>query len=246
MSIESVTPLIIPKKEKLTIGEIASLVISFYKKLASVDSGYNHLSIVSEKKSLYQSMDIHDVEATEFLVEEIIHQNIDEIRKISDVDSVDHSFSWDRPIQFALEPAEDPKLLMILSYAFHTEIRSIAPIIVNEECLDSYSKARWFLDAARESFSVDRSVIKVSTRDFRAVSRKYRAPLGWINYFSDDSEWQIPDDLEGIEYEKVEGGKYLIVSRENIGSSPDQFEAAAKKLARLMEDLGDRVPRYKK
>ena len=246
MNIESVTPLVILKKERLSIGEMATLVVNFYKKFAAVDSGYNQLSIVSEKKSVYQSIDIHDVDAISFLAEEIINQNIEDIRKRNNVDKVDFNFSRENMISFSLAPAKDPESLMGLSHSFSTMLPRIGPIIVNQDCLNSYSKAKWFLETARESFSVDSAVIKVSTKNLRDISRKYHAPLNWINYFSDDGEWQIPDDLEGFEYEKVEGGKYLILSRDYIGSDSGRFEAATKKLAQRMEELGERVPGYKK
>ena len=88
-------------------------------------------------------------------------------------------------------------------------------------------------------------MIKVSDRDINKLSRGYKAPLGWITYFSNDYEIQIPDDLKGIEYEHTENGKYLILTRENP-ITPEVIENNKEKLINLMGEINEKAPEYSK
>ncbi|WP_075604139.1 hypothetical protein [Saccharicrinis aurantiacus] len=121
----------------------------------------------------------------------------------------------------------------------------IGNIVTNPICFDSFEKAKFFLDTTKESFLVDYSVIKIFDKDINKVARGYKAPLGWLTYFSNDYEIAIPDDLEGIEYEHTETGKYLILTRE-IPISAEKQEANKQKLLSLMGEIERRVPEYSK
>ena len=96
-----------------------------------------------------------------------------------------------------------------------------------------------------KSFSIEYSVIKVSDRDINKISRRYKAPLGWITYFSNDYEISVPNDLEGIQYEHTENGKYLILTKENPTDSA-VLDTNKEKLITLMEEIKERVPNYGK
>jgi hypothetical protein len=88
----------------------------------------------------------------------------------------------------------------------------------------------------------------VGIRDlpFQKASKNIIAPLGWITYFSDDFTPVIPDDLEGIEYEFTDKGKYLILTRDDFPTDNEIFEGYKQKLLNLMEEIKRRVPEYSK
>ena len=88
---------------KLTIREIAVLVLNFYRKLAHEDDNFNVLYIVSEKKALYDRIDINKPEAIKKLAEEILNQNIEDIKKQDKVESPDIDYSRESDILFSLE-----------------------------------------------------------------------------------------------------------------------------------------------
>lgn len=69
-------------------------------------------------------------------------------------------------------------------------------------------------------------------------------PLGFITYFSNDYDVQIPDNLEGFEYEYTSKGKYLIATREDFTVSKEAYQEQKEKLLRTMEYLGKTVPGY--
>ena len=73
-----------------------------------------------------------------------------------------------------------------------------------------------------------------------------KRPLGWITYISNDYEIPIPDDLEGIEYEHTDKGKYLILTREDFTTDKETYEAHKQKLLDTMEEIKRRVPEYGK
>lgn len=88
----------------------------------------------------------------------------------------------------------------------------------------------------------------VGIRDlpFQKSCKNIIAPLGWITYFSRSFKPEIPDDLEGIEYEHTDKGKYLILTRENFTTDKEIYEAHKQKLLNLMEEIKRRVPEYSK
>ena len=72
----------------------------------------------------------------------------------------------------------------------------------------------------------------------------YENRLGWITYFSNDYEIQIPNDIEGFDCEYAENGKYLIATREDFTVSKEAYQVQKEKLLKAMEYLGRSVPGY--
>ena len=81
---------------------------------------------------------------------------------------------------------------------------------------------------------------------FLEITKAFKKPLGWITYFSNDYEIPIPDNLEGIEYEHTDKGKYLILTREDFTTDKEAYEAHKQKLLEVMEEIKRRVPEYGK
>jgi hypothetical protein len=81
---------------------------------------------------------------------------------------------------------------------------------------------------------------------FQEGNKNIIAPLGWITYFSNDFKPVIPDDLEGIEYEYTDKGKYLILTRDDFPTDKKIFEGYKQKLLNIMEEIKRRVPEYSK
>src|SRR5690606_22561515 len=194
-------------KEKLSIAQIAELVLSFYKTLAIKNSNFNEINIVSERPSLYDSIDIQNSNAQKVLAEEILNQNIGDIRKQDKVENPNINYSREASILFSLEVKIGRETLITLSFSFGAKITpSIGAIAINKYCFDSFEKVNYFLKAENAIFNVVYSVLKIRERSFTRKTRALISPLGWITYFSNNHEVQIPDDLEGIEYEHTDKG----------------------------------------
>lgn len=71
-----------------------------------------------------------------------------------------------------------------------------------------------------------------------------KQPFGWVTYFSNDNEIQIPNDLEGVEYERTENGKFIILTREDFTVSKEAYEVQRDKLLAVMKEVKERVPEY--
>jgi hypothetical protein len=71
-------------------------------------------------------------------------------------------------------------------------------------------------------------------------------PLGWITYFSNDFEIPIPNDLEGMEYEHADKGKYLILTRSDFTSDKDLYFKYREKLISTIKYLKENTPGYAK
>lgn len=91
-----------------------------------------------------------------------------------------------------------------------------------------------------------RGAVGIRDLPFQKTCKNIIAPLGWITYFSKSFKPEIPDDLEGIEYEHTDKGKYLILTREDFTTNKETYEAHKQKLLKLMEEIKRRVPEYSK
>lgn len=250
MKHSKLVPFALLKKERLTITKIAQLTIDFYRNLSLDNDNYSKLKIVSEKKSLFENIQIQDSNAVEILAHEILHQNTDKIIEMDKVENPDINFIFKETfISYALQTRIDIDTLITLDFCFSVSKHlgsSIGSIVVNDECFNTFSKAKLFLETLETSFPTEYSVIKFSDREFSKIARVYKAPLGWITYFSKDSEISIPDDLEGIEYEHTDTGKYLILTREDFTTDKEIYDAHKQKLLDTMEEIKRRVPEYGK
>ncbi|MGB3467706.1 MAG: hypothetical protein WBA74_20640 [Cyclobacteriaceae bacterium] len=248
MKNSKLVPLVILKRRQISIAQIAQLTIDFYKKLHHFNSNYGLLNIISEIKTVYDSINIHDKNAQYKLANEILNQNIERIIEIDGIRNPDIDFLFNKSfISYALQVKVERETLATFDFCFSISPHlgsSIGSIVVNELCFNEFNKAKFFLDTAKASFAVDYSVMKIFDRNINKASRSFKAPLGLITYFSNDYEIPIPDDLEGIEYEYTDKGKYLILTRENIAKDEAKLEKAKQKLLKTMQEIADRVPEY--
>lgn len=91
-----------------------------------------------------------------------------------------------------------------------------------------------------------RGAVGIRDLPFQKSCKNIVAPLGWITYFSRDFKPEIPNDLEGIEYEFIDKGKYMILTREDFTTDKETYEAHKQKLLNVMEEIKRRVPKYSK
>ena len=251
MEHSKLVPLTFFKKEKYSIYEIAGLVLNFYKKLAQGDSNYNRIGINSEIPRLYEFIEVNGEGSQKLLALEILNQKIDDIIKEDKVDNPDIDFIFDKAfISFSLESKIGSNTFAVLTFCFTISQylnASTGSIVINKLCFNTYEKAKYFIDSCVNSFNVNYSTIKISDRPLNKVARAFKAPLGYITYFSNDYEVDIPNDLEGVEYEHTEKGKYLILTKDNLTfEDENSLKHYSDKLIKLMKGIAERVPEYSK
>ncbi|MGC6431094.1 MAG: hypothetical protein ACON5F_08635 [Jejuia sp.] len=184
------------------------------------------------------------------MAEEILNQNIKNIKQLDGVEKPDINFLMGEAfISFSLKTKIKSECYIILSYCFSLSnfLNSfIGPIVVNKTCLDTFEKASLFLEIANSSFNVLYSVIKVSDRELNKEVRKYRAPLGWITYFSNENDIKIPKNLEYIKYKYIDNGTYLILTKENPEDREILYGEIKTRLLSLMKQIELEVLEYLK
>ena len=250
MEHSKVLPIALLQQKNLSILNIAQYIIGFYRNLILGNSDYQNIYVVSEKPAIHMCISVESPNSIQRLAEEILNQNVDDIRRIDKIENPDiHYCRTDQFISFSLESKKNGHTLCTLSFCVSVSKNlqtSIGSIAIHKECFDTFEKAKYFLEAVNSTFSVKYSAIKISDKELNRLGRIYKAPLGWITYFSTDYEVLIPDDLSGIEYEYTVGGKYLILSREDIPGSPEKLDLCKQKLICLMQEIEKISPAYSK
>ncbi|HPK09118.1 MAG TPA: hypothetical protein PK246_02185 [Saprospiraceae bacterium] len=246
MKHSKVVPLIILKNERFSILQIAKLIINFYQNLVEKNSLFNIINIISEKETIYSVIDIQKSNSIEMLAEEILHRNLEDIRKIDGVDNpnLDYRRGEKGGIHIGLETKIENDTFISLTFSFYPYQNAVGRLVVNELCFDTFEKAKDFLTAANNVFSVKYSAIKITDRLLNKIASEYRAPLGWITYFSFDYDIPIPNDLDGIEIEYICNGKYLILSKEDISVQEEKLELCKQKIISTMKQIENKCPDY--
>ncbi len=248
MKHSKVVPLVILEEGSFSILEIAELIVGFYKGLSECDSNYNHVYTISEKTPLHEIIDVQDANSIHLLAEELLHQNIDDIRKIDGVENPDQNYRRGKNggLSLGLQTKAEGETFITLNFSFYPNQSAVGSIAVNELCFDSYVKAMDFLEIANSSFLVKYSVIKIMDRSLNKVARGYLFPLGWITYFSESLNDLIPDGLEGVSYECSDRGKYVILSKESISVDSDKLDSGKEVLIKCMKQIEEQNPAYSK
>lgn len=242
-------PLIILKKNRYTIIEIACLVIKYYKKLERIDNAYSSIRILSEKPSLYPIIKVDDSNSCKLLASEILNQNAKHIANQDKVVNPDIHFFMDKAvISFSLEVKKNDVNFLTLNFSFSTSIiigSKIGIIVANEEAFNSFKKIQLFLDSCNTSFEVEQSAMKIFDRELNKRNRNYKFHIGLLTYFSNNFRISIPDNLEGIKYQFTESGKFLSVVDEDEFKISD-VDIYKAKILKVMEEIERRLPEYLK
>lgn len=110
----------------------------------------------------------------------------------------------------------------------------------------SYSWYKTLLYKIVECFNPFFATVKLSNQQsnvfYNQMNIKY--PIGWITYFSDSYEFCIPEDLEGVDYDLLEGGKYLCSSNIDFMKDKAAYYSNQAKLERIINEIKERIPGF--
>ncbi len=246
MKHSKVYPFIQMESQIFSIVEISELIISFYKILTVKNSDFKRINIISERKMKFPTVDVYEINAIQILAENILNYNIGDIIKVDKVSNPDINYKRTERggIHIGIETKNKSDTLISLTFSFYKKRCAIGSIVTNEICFDTFEKAKDFLEAANSVFCVDYSAIRILEPSLNELVFEYKAPLGWITYFSNGYEVSIPNDLNDVEYEYTEKGKYLILTKENISTDLDKLELNKNKLIELMKQVDVKSPTY--
>jgi len=241
-----IIPFIELKPENLSILQISANVIKAIKSLSQIEDCFKRIYFISDS-SKYRFIDIEDIDAINKLANEILESELKDIKKIDKVESPDISYSRKNGFIFSLQFMKDEQKCISLNFRVGSvRDNQIGVISMNPSLFLDFKKLYLYLSACIDSLEVRYATLKISELAFAREVKKYRYPIGWISYFSKDFEMLIPDDLEDIEYEHTEKGKYLILTREDFTVDKESYETHKQKLLDLMEEIKQRIPEYSK
>ncbi|MBB6461900.1 hypothetical protein [Flammeovirga kamogawensis] len=237
------------ENEKKSISELSNQLISLLKKLSEIDSSFNYFEYSREGFST-TSIDINDLgleKAKRQLAEIFLESNKSDINKHEKEESPTLSFSRDfgfsHLLQFYSDGAKTFSATGNLATINYPSFR------LEYFNMDNDYPLSWYEDILKclvKTLSPMQAgiMIKLPALVEQWNSLKIKCPFGWITYFLNDNEIQIPDDLEGVEYEHTEKGKYIILTRDDFTVSKEAYEVQRDKLLAVMQEAKERVPEY--
>lgn len=238
--------------EAISILEISKKVIEFYKKLAKLNTAFGSIFIISEKKPIYELIEVTSEKAAVQLAEEILFQNKKDIIKIDKVGNPSINYvRLGQYIHFSLgvEVENDPFLTLTFSFIYSDRIKSkIGTIIASKNCFKDVEDCMCFIETIRGSFETEYACMKLSFFDSEISNdlRKYKAPLGLITFFSNSTYNEIPCCLEGVECILLDEGKIFIIENTNLFDEDVEIKSIAMRLLNLMKQIEIYSPSYSK
>jgi len=127
-----------------------------------------------------------------------------------------------------------------------SQANGIGTVTISKELNKDFN---WYYSVLRtliDNSSAKLGSVSLKEVAFNEICNNYAYPLGWITFFSNDYNIEIPNDMKGVECENAEKGMYLISTREDFTMSKESYETHKQKLLDLMEEIKRRVPEYSK
>lgn len=230
--------------EKKSIKDAASDLWDVLKALSKVDALFliPTFSKENQKDTSFRIDELSREEAVDLMSLTILNFSKYDIRK------------YEKDQDPTVEYSRDFGFSFVLTYQQVISFNAVIGCInANGLSLLSYHKDdtefEWFynvLSALVSGSNTIRGSVGIRDLPFQKACKNIIAPLGWITYFSKKFKPVIPDDVEGIEYEYTNNGKYLILTREDFTTDKETYESHKQKLLNIMEEIKRRVPEYSK
>ena len=199
--------------------DAAIKTVEFYRKLAALESGFNKVKILSERKPLYEQIDILSSSAFELLAEEILHRNIKEILKREKNKKIDTTYSDADILNFALTSLNSKEETFVsLMFTFTTSkwLKSnFHCIVADENYFSNHLNCLGFIKAAIGVFDATYATIKlVRDADFTKALAKYKhnSKFGLYTYFSNRIDYNLPIKVGSTSIEILPNGKLFLLN----------------------------------
>lgn len=239
-------PVLTLNSKKETILESSKSLLKLLRGLSSIGDFFASPILRKEGFSdIKLDLSLSDIEQIDIIKHSILKFSEPDIKKYEKSDDVDFSYSRDFGFSLVIQFEQESRKLSFTCKIGSSSVNAIGLLSNNNFDVDLLMGDEILRNLISTGL-VKQGVIKLSDLKFLKACRSYKYPLGYVTYFSNDYEIPVPDDLEGIEYEHTDNGKYLILSREDITSNPEKLEAGKQKLLDTMAEIKRRVPEYGK
>jgi len=232
--------------EKKSINELSNQLIGLLKELSEVDSVFNSFKY-SEQGYPNTVFNLEQVGVKEELAKTILDSNKADIKQYEKEENPTLEFSRDFGFSHLFSFNIDKK--KVFSATGNLATNNYPSFRLEYFDMDSQYPISWYADVLKclvKNLSPIQAGIMIKLPAFveQWNGLKIKQPFGWLTYFSNDNEIQIPDDLEGVEYEHTDKGKYIILTREDFTVSKEAYEVQRDKLLAIMQEVKERVPAY--
>ncbi len=242
-SIFSLNAALVNKQE--SILSISERIISTFYHLSLSDPIFGNLRVVAQSNGFYEPIILgsNNQEGINELSKAILDYSLSDIRSNDGIDNPKTDYSRAYGFTFAINFSDYVTLTFKMG---SSQSNGIGTISFSKSMTKSFDWYFTLLKGVSEGFRTTYSKIGFIETLFNQNCKSYKFPLGWITYFSNDHELQIPNELEGVEYEFTDIGKYLILTREDFTTDKETYEAHKQKLLNVMEEIKRRLPEYGK
>lgn len=229
-----------------SIIEAAGEVISVFKQLSEVDKIFIKPVHYSGKKETYLNLEEDTIEDIGHL---ILKSEWNEITQFEgNKNPTLHYSRGDKGFSFDAHFYVEDRISFYANIGIGYKLNGIS---ISNFNLSNQYEYNWYYDILHkvvEIFNPFFATVKLNNTSSNIFYRemKIKYPIGWITYFSDDYDCNIPNDLKEVRYEFADKGKYLYTSDEDFLKDKDTYFAYREKLTRIINEIKNRVPEFNK
>jgi hypothetical protein len=230
-------------KVQLSIGEIAYRLGHSFKMFSEYDERFKNICIHLPKENF--KINLFDTNSLDDLAEVIIKYNLKDIRKYDKLvtPTLDYKREFGFSLGFNFESKSGENI-----FSLHTLIGGTYAALnykMNETPIKQIEKfnSLWyslFIKSLVKYLPIQNAVIRPRDMMFlERVIKKYKYPIGLVNYFSSDLQDLIPKEIDGMKYEKLEHGVITFISEEIF-----ENEKGLNFLCEIMDGIGKSNPQF--
>ncbi|GAA4274608.1 hypothetical protein U6A24_16675 [Aquimarina gracilis] len=229
-----------------SILQVSVFLVRIIKQLSLIDDSFNS-PIHCKEGFKDEQLDINKPEIVEQLSQLILETNKSDIKQHEKEENPTTDFSRDFGFHILFNfKLGNKEVFSITSVVGATKYEYIKVEYFNRDFEHSQNWYESVLKCLVNETNSRYASINIILSTFNDLKRplNIKQPFGWFTYFSNDNEIQIPDDLEGVEYEHTEEGKYVILTRDDFTVSKEAYEVQRDRLLAIMKEVKERVPEY--
>ena len=233
-----------------SIKEVATRTVNLLRVLSEKDSIFKNVVFIGKDDNDRFNLDLSSIENTsQELAELILKYAKGSISSYDKENRPTVNFSRDYGFSNVYQVyAEDKKILSVFTNFGGSQGGGIGIVNIHKEVQFTFD---WYFDVLKlliEETQAFFGTVSINNTAFidMYTPLKVKYPLGWINYFSKKCDVKIPDDIEAMEYEQTDKGKYLILTRDDFTENKELFFSHRERLITVMAEIKRRVPEYGK
>lgn len=235
--------------QRETILQVSERSIQLFKNLARIDSIFENVFFIGKDDNDSYRLDIGSADAIKFLAELILKFERGSISNYENESNPTINFARDFGFSPLFQIKDHSSNILTVSITLGRTMGG--GVSVRNFNKDRQFDFQWYYSVLKclvNEIAANVGTVSISNTGFIELLAplQVKYPLGWITYFANDFEIPIPNDLEGMEYEYADKGRYLILTRSDFTSDKNIYFSYREKLISIMRYLKENAPGYAK